>query len=96
LGAVQRQVKLPMGDAMLHSVNTLHAADPRKVASAGRGHVDQAGVYLTDEVFLYRVVDRVITAAGEMVEVEDCYWLDVVRIPANDLAARQLRVVTPS
>jgi hypothetical protein len=53
-------------------------------------------VYLTDEVFLYRVVDRVITAAGEMVEVEDCYWLDVVRIPANDLAARQLRVVTPS
>ena len=92
LGGVQRQVKLRLGDAMPHSPNTLRAPDPRTVANAG---VDQAGVYLTNEVFLYRVVDRVITTAGEMVDVEDCYRLDVVRVPASDLAARRLRAVTP-
>jgi hypothetical protein len=54
------------------------------------------GVYLTNEVFLYRVVSRVVTAAGEMVDVEDCYRLDVVRVAASDLASRHLRVVTPS
>ena len=96
LGAVKRQVKLPLGDAMLDSADTLHAADPRTVAGADRAHVHQAGVYLTNEVFLYRVVGRVITAAGEMFDVEDCYRLDVVRVPASDVAARRLRVVTPS
>jgi hypothetical protein len=55
----------------------------------------QVGAYLTDEVFLYRVYDVLVTAAGEMVEVEDCYRLDVVRVPVNELRARRLRVVTP-
>ena len=96
LGGVQRQPKLPLGDAMLHSADTLHAADSRTVAGAGAAHVDQGGVYLTNEVFLYRVVNRVLTAAGEMVDVEDCYWLDVVRVSASDLASRHLRVVTLS
>jgi hypothetical protein len=53
-------------------------------------------VYLTNEVFLYRVVHRDLTAAGEMVDVEDCYRLDVVRVAASDLASRHLRVVKPS
>jgi hypothetical protein len=53
------------------------------------------GVYLTDEVFLYRVVDHVLDAGSETVEVEDCYGLDDVRVPASVLAARHLRVVTP-
>jgi hypothetical protein len=52
-------------------------------------------VYLTNEVFLYRVLDVVASEAGDMVELEDCYWLDVVRVPVDDLLARQLRVVTP-
>ena len=30
-----------------------------------------------------------------MAEVEDCYGLDVVRVPMGDLLARRLRVVTP-
>jgi hypothetical protein len=56
------------------------------------GRLDSAGVYLTDEVFLYRLAG--VTAEG-MVELEDCYWLDVVRVPASDVRARELRVVVP-
>lgn len=58
--------------------------------------MDQAGLYLTDEVFLYRVVDLQVTAAGAMAELEDCYGLDVVRVTVSDLRARRLRVVTPT
>ena len=53
-------------------------------------------VYLTDEVFLYRLVDVVMTDAGAMFEIEDCYGLDVVRIPKSDVFARRLRPVTPT
>ncbi|HUA45616.1 MAG TPA: hypothetical protein VMA77_10335 [Solirubrobacteraceae bacterium] len=52
-------------------------------------------MYLTNGVFLYRVVDVVLTESGEMADVEDCYGLDIVRIPMCDLVARRLRVVTP-
>ena len=55
-----------------------------------------ADVYLTDEVFLYRVYEVLMTGAGEMVDLEDCYWLDVVRVPVHELRARRLRVVTPA
>jgi hypothetical protein len=95
LGGPHGRAKLRLGDAMLDRAHTLHAADRRAVTSGGIGRLDQAGVYLTDEVFLYRVVDRVLTPMGEMIEVEDCYWLDVVRVPVGDLVARRLRVVTP-
>ena len=95
LGVLHRQLKLRLDDAMLRRADTLHAADRRTAAAAVAARVDQVGVYLTDEVFLYRVVDRVLTAAGEMLELEDCYWLDAVRVPASDVAARRLRVVTP-
>jgi hypothetical protein len=81
---------------MPHSAHTVHAADRRPAASGAVADVDQVGVCLTDEVFLYRVVDHVANPAGEAVDVEDCYRLDVVRVPARDLAARRLRVVTPS
>jgi hypothetical protein len=54
------------------------------------------GVYLTNEVFLYRVADHLVNPAGETVDVEDCYRLDVVRVPARGLPARRLRIVTPS
>jgi hypothetical protein len=53
---------------------------------------DSAGVYLTDEVFLYRVVGE----PSDAVELEDCYGLDVVRVPADELSARRLRLVTPA
>lgn len=53
-----------------------------------------ADVYLTDDVFLYRVLDLVAGPGGGMVELEDCYWLDVVRVPVARLRARRLRVVT--
>jgi hypothetical protein len=49
-------------------------------------------VYLTDGVFLYRVVRFV---AGGVVELEDCYGLDVVQVEVADLHARGLRPVTP-
>ena len=51
----------------------------------------EVGVYLTDEVFLYRVV----RAFDEIVELEDCYWLDVVRVPTERLSTSRLRVVSP-
>jgi hypothetical protein len=53
---------------------------------------DSAGVYLTDEVFLYRVVGEPV----DVVELEDCYGLDIVRVPADELDARRLRIVTPA
>jgi hypothetical protein len=52
-------------------------------------------MYLTDEIFLYRVVELPVTDAGEMADLEDCYGLDVVRIPLQTLQARRLRIVTP-
>ena len=58
--------------------------------------MDQAGVYLTDEVFLFRVVDLQVTRAGATAELEDCYGLDVVWVALSDLRARRLRVVTPT
>jgi hypothetical protein len=53
-------------------------------------------MYLTDEVFLYRVVDVLATGVGEMAELEDCYRLETVRVPISDVLARWLRVVTPT
>ena len=53
-------------------------------------------MYLTDGVFLYRVTGLVAGGADEIVEIEDCYWLDVVQVPIGDLRGRQLRLVTPS
>ena len=58
-------------------------------------HSAELDVYLTDEVFLYRIVDVALTESGDMADVEDCLWLDVVRIPMRDLLARELRIVTP-
>ena len=57
--------------------------------------VAEPGAYLTDEVFLYRVVGLVASTWGDVVELEDCYWLDSVRVPLRDLSAHRLRVVTP-
>jgi hypothetical protein len=53
------------------------------------------GVYLTNEVFLYRVVGIVTSGTDEVVELEDCYMLDVVRVPVRALHERRLRVVAP-
>jgi hypothetical protein len=54
------------------------------------------GTYLTNEVFLYRVQGFVSPGLDEIVEIEDCYWLDVVEVPMSDLRARALRVVAPA
>jgi len=64
--------------------------------SVAGGGVDQPGAYLTNEVFLYRVVGLVSSGAGVLVELEDCYGLDVVRVPAKDLRERELRLLTPA
>ena len=61
----------------------------------GRQAVLAADQYLTNEVFLYRVVGLVAGEGGGMVELEDCYWLDVVRVPIAGVHGRRLRVVTP-
>ena len=68
----------------------------RRAPAGTVSHTDRVGMYLTDEVFLYRVVDVLATRAGEMAELEDCYWLDIVRVPVSDVLARRLRVVTPT
>jgi hypothetical protein len=67
----------------------LHGADSRH-------DVEGPDVYLTNGVFLYRLVEVVATGPYEVVELEDCYRLDVVRVPASELRARRLRVVTPA
>jgi hypothetical protein len=53
-------------------------------------------VYLTDEVFLYRVVGLSARGEGYVVELEDCHFLDVVRVQVTELRERRLRVVTPT
>jgi len=70
---------------------TAHPALDTYVAAAD---ADGTGLYLTNEVFLYRVVGVAATDMGDMVEVEDCYSLDVVRIPIDRLRVGRLRVVT--
>ena len=52
-------------------------------------------MYLTDEIFLYRVVKTVATSHGYFVLLEDCYGSDVARVPMDVLLERGLRVVTP-
>jgi hypothetical protein len=59
------------------------------------GHLARREMYLTNGVFLYRVLDPVASGVDE-VELEDCYGLDVVCVPLRDLHARGLRVVTPA
>jgi len=71
------------------------AAHRRMPAATIAEQTTEAGVYLTDETFLYRIVSSALSEAGEIIDLEDCYSLDVVRVPANDLRAGQLRVVTP-
>ena len=61
-------------------------------ATAGAARL---GSYLTDEVFLYRVVSHVESEATVLVELEDCYLLDVVRVPVSVVHERCLRVVVP-
>lgn len=69
---------------------------PRRLPARSPGRIiDTVGAYLTDEVFLYRVVRLVAVGRDRMVELEDCYRLDVVRVPLRDLR-RQLRLVTPA
>ena len=81
----------------LHPGSPLGAPNRSATVTAGVARpIDAAGVYLTDEVFLYRVVGPIADDRGEMVELEDCYGLDVVRVPADHLRARRLRAVTPA
>jgi hypothetical protein len=73
-------------------MQTIDHADTDWPADLG----DRRGVYLTDEAFLYRVVGVVASAGGELVALEDCFGLDVVRVPLADVRTRRLRVVTPA
>ena len=57
---------------------------------------EETGAYLTDGTFLYRVVGSIAGGADQVVEIEDCYALDVVQVPIGELRTRRLRVVTPS
>jgi len=84
-------------DATACDAGSTHGAtaEPSGPTQAGLDTVDDGSTYLTDEVFLYRVV-----SAGDGVdgvfELEDCYALDVVRVSVHDLRARRLRIVTPA
>jgi len=88
----------PRGTAM----SALDGADsrPKTEESLPTGAVDWATegtpAFLTDEVFLYRVVGLVVSGQDEMVELEDCYRLGVVRVPVRELHARRLRRVRPA
>jgi hypothetical protein len=81
-------------------MSTLSRGDDSRTAQMA-GHEDVAsgdpagaGLYLTNEVFLYRVLGIASNETGEIVELEDCYMLDVTRVPIDDFHARRLRVVT--
>ena len=55
---------------------------------------DEPGMYLTDEVFLYRVVGLVATEAGGDGRTRGLPRLDVVHVPVSDVSTRCFRVVT--
>ena len=74
----------------------LDLVDMTDAAERTGGHVDATDLYLTDEAFLYRVAGLITRGTDAIVEIEDCYWLDVVEVPIGDFRARRLRVVTPS
>jgi len=78
----------------LFRAGELRTTDSPMSAATVAEHCD-AGVYLTNEIFLYRVVRSVASEADEIVDLEDCYSLDVVRVPASDLRAGRLRIVSP-
>jgi len=88
---LRRDAEMPAPDRP-HAASRTDSPPTRSVAE----EIDGAGVYLTNEVFLYRVVRFVVSAVGEMVELEDCFGLDVVRVPLAELHSRRLRVVTPA
>ncbi len=77
---------------------THHAgiADSPRSDDAVLAPFQDAGLYVTDDVFLFRVVGVVDTDAGEMVELEDCWGLDVVQVPINASRLLGLRVVLPA
>jgi hypothetical protein len=52
-------------------------------------------IYVTNGVFLYRITGPFEHEDDWLVDVEDCYSLDVVRVPVADVIARKLRVVIP-
>ena len=64
--------------------------------AAARSDAKLGAIYLTDDTFLYRVVGAVAGDEDEIVELEDCYGLDVVEVPLAGLRARGLRVVIPA
>ncbi len=72
------------------------AEDGSGQAGAEPGQIAQPGAYLTDGVSLYRVVGPVTSVVDQQVELEDCYRLEVVRVPLSELRERQLRVVKPA
>jgi hypothetical protein len=80
----------------LYRADKCSATDDAVPAPAVAGDINGASTYLTDGVFLFRVVGVFASRACEMVALEDCYWLDVVHVAVSDLRARRLRVVTPA
>ena len=81
---------------MLPSPDSRLTADHRTPVTGAAGDIHRVGVYLTNGVFLYRLVHVAETESGEMVDIEDCYGLEVVRVPWCDLLVHRLRVVTPA
>ena len=61
--------------------------------AGGAGETSPQGTYLTDGVFLYRVVKALGGRGEEAVQLEDCYSLDTVRVELTELRRRDLRVV---
>ena len=55
---------------------------------------DDGDVYLTDGVFLFRIIGPICAGDDAVAQVEDCYSLNVIRIPVRELVARGLRPVT--
>ena len=80
---------------MLHPTDNPGTANASRLAGGVSAPIDIAGLYLTDEVFLYRVVGALANAVA-VVELEDCYGLDVVPVPVSELRSRRFRVVTPA
>jgi hypothetical protein len=77
----------------IHSVSSAEGGAPS--AGVFSGVVEGTNVYLTNGVFLYRIVD-IADGPDGIVELEDCYSLHVAFVPLHHLLASRLRVITPA
>jgi hypothetical protein len=73
--------------ARLFRGSNSHTVRTKSFAEAISERHGQVCRYLTDGVHLYRFMGSMVSRAGEMVGIENCWSLDIMLIPPRSCAA---------